>query len=126
MKKIINSELAPAPVGPYSHSVLKNGFLFVSGQIPMNQETGELILEDIEKATHQVMQNLKHILTEAEMDFDDVIKATIFITDMNNFPKVNDVYGSYFTEGLEPARETVEVAGLPRGVHVEISVIASK
>lgn len=126
MKKIINSKNAPAPLGPYNQSVLKNGFLFVSGQIAIHPETGELVTENIEEETRQVMQNLAAVLSEADMDFSHVIKSTIFISDMGNFGKINEIYGSYFDEETAPARETVEVANLPRYVNIEISVIASK
>lgn len=99
--------------------------LFVSGQIALNAETGQLVKDDIIAETHQVMQNLRNVLAEAEMDFGDVVKTTIFITDMNDFSQINEVYGKYFT-GYFPARETVQVAALPKGVNVEISVIAIK
>ena len=125
MNKIITSKNAPAPIGPYSHGVLINNMLFVSGQVGKNPHTGELILGNIKSETKQVMENIKGILTDAEMDFTHVVKTTIFLADMNDFASVNEVYGSYFT-GDYPARETVQVSKLPLGVNVEISVIAVK
>jgi 2-iminobutanoate/2-iminopropanoate deaminase len=124
-KKIITSENAPAPIGPYSHAVEINGMLFVSGQIGKDPKTGNLILSDITSETKQVMENLKAILNNAGYGFEHVVKTTIFLSDMNNFAAVNEVYGSYFT-GNYPARETVQVAKLPLNVNVEISVIAVK
>ncbi|MFN4235127.1 MAG: RidA family protein [Bacteroidia bacterium] len=124
-KRIITSENAPAPIGPYSHAVEINGMLFVSGQVGKHPQTGELVLSDITSETKQVMENLKAILSKAGYSFADVVKTTIFLSDMNNFAKVNEVYGSYFT-GNYPARETVQVAKLPLNVNVEISVIAVK
>lgn len=126
MKKIIFTEKAPAPIGPYSQAVLSGDTLYVSGQIPLNPESGELVMVSIEEQTQQVMENLKSVLSQAEMAFDNVVKATIFITDMNDFAKINSVYGSYFTESNAPARETVQVSKLPKNVNVEISVIAVK
>ena len=123
MKKIIKTPNAPAPIGPYSQAVLVNGFLYISGQIAIDPDTEELNLTDIKAETKQVMENIKAILNEAGMNFDNVVKCSIFISDMDNFVQVNEVYGSYFTENF-PARETVEVAGLPKNVNVEISVIA--
>lgn len=125
MKKIINSLNAPAPIGPYNQAVLKGNMLYTSGQIALDPETGELILDNIKKETKQVMENLKAVLEEAEMNFENVLKATIFISDMQNFGDINEVYASYFQEATAPARETVEVANLPKYVNVEISVIAS-
>lgn len=125
MKKIINSKQAPAPIGPYNQAILKNGFLFTSGQIAINPSTGELVTDSIEEETRQVMTNLTAVLKEADMDFSHVIKATIFIANMEDFGKINEVYASYFNEETAPARETVEVANLPKYVNVEISVIAS-
>ena len=125
MKTIIKTSNAPAPIGPYNQAVLKNGMLFTSGQIAIDPRTGELVLHSIEIETKLVMENLKAILTEAGMTFDNVLKSTIFISDMNNFAKINGIYGSYFNEATAPARETVEVAKLPKSVNVEISVIAS-
>ena len=122
-KQIINTTNAPAPIGPYNQSVKVNNMLFVSGQIAINPKNGELILSDITSETHQVMQNLKAILNEAGLDFKNVVKSSIFLSDMNTFATVNEVYGSYF-ESEFPARETVEVSKLPKNVNVEISVIA--
>ena len=123
MKKIITSSNAPAPIGPYSHGVLKNNMLFVSGQVGKHPQTGELMLADIKTETKQVMENIKGILAEAGMNFSNVCKTTIFLTDLNNFASVNEVYGSYFSSEF-PARETLEVSKLPLNVNVEISVIA--
>ena len=125
MKKVITSKNAPAPIGPYSHAVLHGNTLFVSGQVAKKAENGEMVLGNITDETHQVMYNLKAILTEAGMDFSNVCKTTIFLTDMNNFAAVNEVYATFFTSNF-PARETVHVAGLPKGVNVEISMIAGK
>lgn len=123
MKKIINTPNAPAPIGPYSQAVLANGFLYISGQIAIDPDTEELVLTDIKSETKQVMENIKAILEEAGMSFDNVVKCSIFISDMDNFGQINGVYGSYFTKNF-PARETVEVSGLPKGANVEISVVA--
>jgi 2-iminobutanoate/2-iminopropanoate deaminase len=125
MKTIINTNNAPAPIGPYSQAVAANGLLFVSGQIPSNPKTGEIITTGITDEATLVMENLKAILTEAGVGFDSIIKTTIFLTDMQTFAQVNEVYGSYFTANF-PARETVQVSALPKGVNVEISVIALK
>jgi 2-iminobutanoate/2-iminopropanoate deaminase len=125
MKTVINTKNAPAPIGPYSQAVMVNDMLFVSGQVPINPATGEVIKGSINDETKQVMENLKAILTEAGLDFSHVVKTTIFLKDMNNFKNVNEVYGSYFTKDF-PARETVEVARLPKDVNVEISVVAAK
>lgn len=122
-KKIIYTQSAPDPIGPYSQAVFVNGMLFVSGQIALDPFSGTLILDNIEKETNQVMENIQAILDAAEMDFSNVVKSSIFLSDMGNFPRVNEVYGKYFGEN-PPARETVEVAKLPRNVNVEISVIA--
>jgi 2-iminobutanoate/2-iminopropanoate deaminase len=127
MKKIIiQTKNAPAPIGPYSQAVLVGEILYTSGQIAINPKTGELIQDSIENEAKQVMENLKAILKEVDMTFENVFKTTIFLSDMNNFTKVNQVYGSYFNEQTAPARETVEVANLPKYVNVEISVIATK
>lgn len=125
MKKIINSLEAPAPIGPYSQAVNFGNLLFVSGQICINQQTGNLVNSDIVAETHQVMKNLDYILKEAGYGFGDVVKSTIFVKDLNNFATVNSVYGEYFKIN-PPARETVEVSRLPKDVNVEISVIAIK
>lgn len=124
MKKIIFTDKAPAPIGPYNQAVLVNGTLYTSGQIALHPETMELVLGTIEIETKQVMENMKAVLEAANMTFENVIKTTIFIMDMNDFAKINTVYGSYFDEKTAPARETVQVAGLPKGVNVEISMIA--
>lgn len=124
MKKIIFTEKAPAPIGPYSQAVLAGNTLYVSGQIPLNPESGELVMNSIEEQTKQVMENLNAVLSEIGMSFDNVVKATIFITDMNDFAKINGVYGNYFSENNAPARETVQVSRLPKDVNVEISVVA--
>ena len=125
MKKIINTDKAPAPIGPYNQSVLINGMLYTSGQIALNPANMELVLDSIEIETKQVMENLKAILEAANMTFENVIKSTLFIMDMNDFAKINSVYGSYFNEETAPARETVQVAGLPKNVNIEISIIAT-
>lgn len=124
-KKIINTDKAPAPIGPYNQAVQFGNMLFVSGQIPIDPATNELVQGDIEAEATQVMKNLQAILQEAGMDFSNVIKSTIFLMDMGQFAKVNAIYGNYFKENA-PARETVQVSGLPKGVNVEISVIAGK
>jgi 2-iminobutanoate/2-iminopropanoate deaminase len=125
MKRIINTPNAPAPIGPYSQAVAVQGFLYVSGQIALDPATNELTIESIESESRRVMENVQAVLNAAGYSFNDVIKSTIFLSDMALFPMVNDVYGSYF-EADFPARETVAVAGLPKGVNVEISVIAYK
>jgi len=122
--KHINTPNAPAAIGPYSHAVVVNGMIYTSGQVAMNPETKELVTSGVADEAHQVMKNLEVILKEVGTSFDKVIKATIFLQDMNDFPIVNEVYGSYLTEGKFPARETVQVARLPRDVKVEISMIA--
>jgi len=125
-KKIINTPKAPAPIGPYNQAVLSGNTLYISGQIPMDPLTGELIEGDIKKETRQSMENLRAILLEAGMDFTHVVKASIFVKDMHQFSAINEVYGSYFDGATAPARETVEVANLPKFVNVEISMIAIK
>lgn len=125
MKKIIKTENAPAPIGPYNQAVLSGNTLYTSGQIAINPVNGELVIDEIKAETEMVMNNLKAVLVEAGMDFSNVIKCSIFISDMNNFTQINDVYGSFFTDNF-PARETVEVACLPKNVNVEISAIAIK
>jgi len=126
MKKIINTIKAPAPIGPYNQAVLSGNTLYTSGQIALDPDTMELVLDDIKTETKQVMENMKGVLEAADMTFENVIKTSIFISDMNNFSQINDVYGSYFNEATAPARETVEVANLPKFVNVEISMIAVK
>ncbi|MEP7256631.1 MAG: RidA family protein [Ferruginibacter sp.] len=125
MKKIINTPDAPAPIGPYNQAVLSGEMLFVSGQIALIPGTSNLANADINTEANQVMKNLKAILTEAGMDFNNVVKTTIFLSDMSLFGEVNEIYGSYFKSDY-PARETVAVKGLPKNVNVEISMIASK
>ena len=124
MKKIITTPKAPAPIGPYNQAVMTGNMLFTSGQIAINPETGQLEIGDIERETELVMQNLSAILSAAGTSFKNVIKSTIFISNMENFGKINAVYGRYFDEATAPARETVEVANLPKYVNVEISMIA--
>ncbi len=124
-KQIIQTTAAPAPIGPYNQAIRANGFLFVSGQIPLDAASGQLVNSGIQDETEKVMQNIGAILKEAGMDFADIIKSSIFLTDMGQFAQVNEVYGRYFTENA-PARECVQVAALPRSVNVEISVIAVK
>ncbi|MDO5972076.1 RidA family protein [Flavivirga aquimarina] len=126
MKKIITTSKAPAPIGPYNQAVLSGNTLYTSGQIAINPETGDLVLDDIKTETIQVMQNLKAVLKAADMTFENVIKASIFISNMNDFIQINEVYGSYFNDDTAPARETVQVARLPKDVNVEISMIAIK
>ena len=123
MKQIIKTNNAPAPIGPYSQAVQAGNFLFVSGQVAINPENGELNIGNIEEETHQVMRNLKAVLLEAGLNFDHVVKSTIFLSDMGTFAQVNEVYGQYFSANF-PARETVQVSVLPKNVNVEISVIA--
>ncbi len=125
MKKIIKTENAPAPIGPYNQAVLKGNMLYTSGQIAIDPQTGSLVLGDIKTETKLVMENLKGILTEVGMTFENVLKTSIFISDMENFSRINEVYAAYFNEETAPARETVEVANLPKYVNVEISLIAS-
>lgn len=124
-KQIINTTGAPAPIGPYNQAVRVGDLLFVSGQIPLDAATGALVASGIQDETQKVMENLGAILKEAGMDFSNVVKSTIFITDMNQFVQINEVYGKYFPENA-PARETVQVAALPKFVNVEISVIAAR
>jgi 2-iminobutanoate/2-iminopropanoate deaminase len=126
MKKIIFTDKAPAPIGPYNQAVLVGNILYTSGQIALHPLTMELVLDDIETETKQVMENMKAVLEAADMTFDNVVKTTIFIMDMGDFVRINTVYGSYFDENNAPARETVQVAGLPKGVNVEISMVAVK
>ncbi len=123
MKKIIQTKNAPSPIGPYNQAVLAGGMLYLSGQIALDPSSGNLVLESIETETHQVMKNIEAILSEAGLNFSHVVKTSIFLLDMNNFAKVNEVYGAYFTSDY-PARETVQVSCLPKNVNVEISMIA--
>jgi 2-iminobutanoate/2-iminopropanoate deaminase len=123
MREIFSIPGAPKPIGPYSQAVKANGTLYVSGQIPLNPQTGDLVLDSIENATHRVMQNIQALVEEAGMQMKDVVKMSIFIKDMGQFSQINNVYAQYFT-GDFPARETVQVADLPMGVPIEISCIA--
>lgn len=125
-KKIITTSKAPAPIGPYNQAVLTGNTLYTSGQIAINPDNGKLVLDSVEAETKQVMENVKAVLNAAEMTFENVVKTSIFIADMHQFNKINTIYGSYFNEATAPARETVEVANLPKFVNVEISVIAVK
>jgi 2-iminobutanoate/2-iminopropanoate deaminase len=126
MKKIIHTPDAPAPIGPYNQAVIAGNTLYTSGQIAIDPGSGELVTGDIQTETRLVMENLKAVLAAAEMTFEHVVKVSIFISDMNNFSKINEVYATYFNEETAPARETVEVANLPKFVNVEISAIAIK
>ena len=126
MKKIIYTDKAPAPIGPYNQAVLVGNTLYTSGQIALNPATMELVLDDIETETKQVMENMKAVLAAADMTFENVIKTTIFIMNMGDFARINAVYGSYFDDATAPARETVQVACLPKNVNIEISMIAIK
>jgi len=124
MKQIIFTENAPAPIGPYNQAVLKGNTLYTSGQIAINPANGELVTSNIEDETKQVMENMKAVLEAAGMTFENVVKSTIFIMNMVDFGTINTIYGSYFNEETAPARETVQVAGLPKNVNIEISMIA--
>jgi 2-iminobutanoate/2-iminopropanoate deaminase len=124
MKQILFTEKAPAPIGPYNQAILSGNTLYTSGQIAINPATGDLVLDSIEIETKQVMENMKAVLESAGMTFENVVKSTIFISNMNDFATINSVYGSYFNEKTAPARETVQVACLPKNVNVEISMIA--
>ena len=124
-KKIIQTDKAPAPVGPYNQAIIHSGTLYISGQIALDPATGELVTGDIEAETRRVMENLRAILAEADLTFEDVIKCSIFVSDMNNYGRINEVYATYFDEATAPARELVEVANLPKFVNIEISAIAA-
>ncbi len=126
MKKIIKTPNAPMPIGPYNQAVLSGNTLYTSGQIAINPKTGKLVLDSIHEETELVMQNLKAVLEAADMTFENVIKSSIFISDINSFSQINEVYGRYFNKNTAPARETVEVSNLPKFVNVEISMIAVK
>ncbi|WP_412984894.1 Rid family detoxifying hydrolase [Pontimicrobium sp. IMCC45349] len=126
MKTIITTPNAPAPIGPYNQAVLTGNTLYTSGQIALHPETGELVMDTIQVETKQVMENMKAVLAAANMTFENVIKTSIFISDMGNFAQINEVYAQYFDDASAPARETVEVANLPKYVNVEISMIAVK
>ena len=123
-KEIISTSQAPSAIGPYNQSIKINDTLYISGQIPLMPKTMELVSGNIEEETHQVMKNLESIIKKAKMSFKNVVKSTIYLDNMKNFSKVNNVYGSYFEKGDEPARETVAVRSLPKGVRIEISMIA--
>lgn len=125
MKKIHKSDNAPKPLGPYSQAVEANGFVFLAGQIPIDPKTDQVITGDIEKQTTQVMENIKAVLTSAGLNFTNVLKTTIFLTDLGDFNKVNAIYGKYISE-MPPARTTIQVAALPKAVNVEIEMIASR
>lgn len=124
MQKAIYTKDAPAPIGPYSQAILAGSTLYISGQIALNPKTGELETDDIERETRRVMSNLKSVLQAAGADFENVVKCSIFLSDMNTFGQINDIYGEYFQNDTPPARETVEVSVLPKNVNVEISAIA--
>ena len=124
MNKVINTNNSPAPIGPYNQAILKNNMLFISGQIALDPISMTLNNSSIKDETHQVMKNLKNILIEAKMNFNNVVKSSIFLSDMSYFNDVNEVYGSYLESGMEPARETIAVKTLPMNVNVEISMIA--
>jgi len=124
MKKIINSDKAPSPVGPYNQSVMAGDILYLSGQIAIDQVTGDLKMENIEEETHQVMKNIGFVLAEAGLDYTNIIKCSVFVADMAMYSRINEVYATYFDEDTAPARELVEVANLPKYVNVEISCMA--
>ena len=126
MKKINKTSNAPAPIGPYNQAIMKGDTLYVSGQIALNPSTMELVMDSIEDETVQVMENLKAVLDASEMTFENVVKTSIFLSDMNNFAEVNAIYGRYFDEKTAPARETVQVSVLPKSVNIEISLIACR
>ena len=124
MKKIIKTSKAPAPIGPYNQAIIVDNTLYVSGQIALEPKTMEIVNQNIDSETNQVMKNISEILKAADMDFTNVVKTTIFLVDMRDFAAINEIYGSYFDHKTAPARETVQVAKLPKNVRVEISVIA--
>ncbi len=126
MKTIINAPEAPAPVGPYNHSVLAGNTLYISGQIAINQAEGKLVIDNIEDETHQVMKNMGYILQAAGMSYENVVKCSVFVSDMELYGRINAVYASYFNDDTAPARELVQVANLPKYVNVEVSCIAVK
>ena len=125
MRQIVQTDLAPAPVGPYNQAIIHNGTLYVSGQIAIDPATGELVSSSIEAETHQVMKNIAAVLKEAGTTFDQVLKCSVFVSDMGNYGRINAVYSEYFNDDIAPARELVEVANLPKYVNIEISVIAA-
>lgn len=124
MKKIIKTSKAPAPIGPYNQAIIVDNTLYVSGQIALEPKTMEIVNQNIDSETNQVMKNISEILKAADMDFTNVVKTTVFLIDMRDFAAINEIYGSYFDNKIAPARETVQVAKLPKNVRVEISVIA--
>jgi len=126
MKTIINASEAPAPVGPYNHSVLAGNTLYISGQIAINQSEGRIVLDTIEDETHQVMKNLGYILKAAGMTYENIVKCSVFVSDMEQYGRINAAYATYFNDETAPARELVQVANLPKYVNVEISCIAVK
>lgn len=126
MKEIINTSAAPNPVGPYNQAILASGTLYVSGQIAINPEDGQIIADTIEAETHQVLKNLGEILERAEMTYENVVKCSVFVKDMNLYGRINAIYAEYFRESTAPARELVEVSNLPKFVNIEISLIAVK
>ena len=125
MKKIHNTTNAPAPVGPYNQATIHNGVMYVSGQIAIDPSTGTIVNDTIEAETHQVMKNINAILTEADLTFENILKASVFVADMNMYSRINAVYAEYFDEATAPARELVEVANLPKFVNIEISVLVA-
>ena len=125
MRQIVQTDQAPAPVGPYNQAIIHNGTLYASGQIAINPATGTLVLDNIEAETHQVMKNIAAVLTEAGATFEDELKCSVFVSDMKNYGRINAVYSEYFNDDTAPARELVEVANLPKYVNIEISVIAA-
>ena len=125
MRQIIQTDQAPAPVGPYNQAIIHNGTLYVSGQIAINPADGELVTDNIEAETHQVMKNLSAVLKEAGATFEDVLKCSVFVSDMKNYSRINTIYSEYFNDETAPARELVEVANLPKYVNIEISIIAA-
>jgi 2-iminobutanoate/2-iminopropanoate deaminase len=124
IKQIIRTSLAPLPIGPYNQAIRANGFLFISGQIALNPENGQLVLDTLENETHQVLKNIGSILHSEGLQYESVVKCTVFIKDMAAFGRINTVYAEYFPDATAPARETVEVSQLPKSVQVEISAIA--
>ena len=126
MKKVIYTENAPAPIGPYSQAILSGNTLYASGQIAIDVQSGKLIQSDIQSETKQIMSNIQEVLRAADMNFENIVKTSIFIKDMDQFQEINEAYAAYFSSENPPARETVEVSRLPKDVNVEISIIAVK
>ena len=125
VRQIVQTDQAPAPVGPYNQAIIHNGTLYASGQIAINPVNGELVMDSIESETHQVMKNIGAVLKEAGATFKDILKCSVFVSDMKNYARINAVYAEYFDDDIAPARELVEVANLPKYVNIEISVIAA-